>query len=69
MEKRTKKISVNLTEDQYQLIDWIARETRRSISEVAALILIDNAQLLFNEMQVQGEWERPQFTPHNKPIE
>lgn len=66
--KKDKKISINLTQEQYQLIEWLARETRRSISEVAALILIDNAQLLFNEMQVPGKWYKPQFIPHNKPI-
>lgn len=66
MAKRTKKISVNLTEEQYQIIDWLARHTRRTMSEIAALILVDNAQQLFNEMQPKGEWFIPQFVPSQK---
>lgn len=68
MGKRTKKISVNITEEQYQIIDWLARQTRRSVSEIAALILVDNSQQLFNEMQPKGEWFIPQFIPSSKPI-
>lgn len=63
MDKRTKKISVNLTEEQYQVVEWLARQTRRSISELAALILIDNAQQLFIELQPQGELLQPRFIP------
>lgn len=69
MGKRTKKISVNITEEQYQIIDWLARQTRRSVSEIAALILVDNSQQLFNEMQPKGEWFIPQFIPTQKPID
>ena len=68
MAKRTKKISVNLTEDEYNVIDYLARHTRRSVSEVAALILVDNSQKLFEEMQPKGEWVIPQFIPSQEPI-
>ena len=68
MAKRTKKISVNLTEDEYNVIDYLARHTRRSVSELAALILVDNSQKLFEEMQPKGEWFIPQFIPSQEPI-
>lgn len=68
MAKRTKKISVNLTEDEYNVIDYLARHTRRSVSELAALILVDNSQKLFEEMQPKGEWFFPQFIPSQEPI-
>lgn len=64
MPKRTKKISINLTEEEYNLIQWLATKERRSISELAALILMDNAQLLFNEKQPSAKWETPTFVPH-----
>lgn len=68
MAKRTKKISVNLTEEEYNVVDYLARQTRRSLSEIAALILIDNSQRLFEEMQPKGEWYIPQFVPSQKVI-
>lgn len=67
MAKRTKRVSVNLTEDQFVILDWLARHERRSISELAALILVDNSQRLFEEKQPQGEWFIPTFVP-TKPI-
>ena len=66
MEKRTKKISVNLTEEQYNLIQWLATQERRTVSEIAFLILMDNAQQLFDERQPKGEWNIPQFVPSQK---
>jgi len=66
MEKRTRKVSVNLTEEQYQMLEWLATHERRSISELAALILMDNAQLLFDEKQPKGEWFIPTFVPSSK---
>ena len=68
MAKRTKKISVNLTEEQYAILDWLARHERRSVSELAALILVDNSQRLFEEKQPKGEWFIPTFIPTPKPI-
>ena len=63
MAKRTKKISVNLTEEQYKIIEWIAKRTRRTISDVASLILVDNSRELFREMQPKGEFITPKFIP------
>lgn len=63
MAKRTKKISINLTEEEYDLVQWLATQERRSISELAALILMDNAQLLFNEKQPSSKWEIPSYIP------
>lgn len=63
MTKRTKKISVNITEEQYQTLEWLAIHERRSLSELAALILVDNSQRLFEQKQPQGEWEIPSFIP------
>lgn len=68
MAKRIKKVSINLTEEEYQLLEWLAKKERRSISELSSLILMDNAQLLFNEKQEQGEWFIPQFIPSPKAI-
>ena len=66
MEKRTKKISLNLTEEQYNLIQWLATKERRSVSELAFLILIDNAAQLFAQRQEKGEWETPTFCPNKE---
>ena len=66
MGKRTKKISINLTEEQYQLLEWLAQNERRSLSELASFILVDNAQLLFLEKQPKGEWSIPTFVPSPK---
>ena len=63
MAKRTKKISVNITEDEYKILEWLARHERRSVSELAALILVDNSQRLFEEKQPKGEWFIPIFVP------
>ena len=68
MAKRTKKVSINLTEDEYKIIEWLSRRERRSISEISYLILVDNAQQLFEEKQEDGEWCMPQFSPSPKPI-
>lgn len=63
MEKRTKKVSVNITKEQYELLEWLATKERRSVSELAYLILMDNAQQLFIEKQPKGEWEIPSYCP------
>lgn len=63
MAKRNKKVSINLTEEEYRILSWLASHTRRSISEIAALILVDNAQELFREMQPKGELSIPKFVP------
>ena len=69
MAKRTKKISVNLTEEEYNVIEWLARQHRRTVSEIASLILVDNSQRLFEEMQPKGRWSKPQFIPSPIPLD
>lgn len=63
MEKRTMKVSINLTQEQYETLQWLATQERRTISELAALIVVDNSQRLFLERQPQGRWEIPTFCP------
>ena len=55
------KISVNLTKGQYDTLEWLATQERRSISELAYLILVDNSQRLFNQRQPQGKWKKPTY--------
>ena len=55
MGKRTKKISINITEEEFQLLEKLASHERRTISELASLILMDNALLLYGEMQPKGK--------------
>lgn len=62
--KKTKKISINLTQEEYNLIQALANMERRSISELSALILVDNAQQLFISRQERGEMKVAHFTPH-----
>ena len=66
MAKRDMKISINITQDEYKILEWLASHERRSISELAALIVVDNAYQLFNEKQPKGEWSIPTFIPINK---
>ena len=61
MAKRTKKVSINLTEEEYQLLEKLALHERRSISELAALIVVDNALLLYGEMQPRGRLSQTIF--------
>lgn len=64
MEKKTKKISINLTQEEFNLIQALANIERRTISELSALILVDNAQQLFLNRQGKGEMKIAHFTPH-----
>ena len=66
MEKRVKKVSINLTQEQYDTLCWVADAERRSISELAALIVIDTTQMMFIDKQPKGTWERPKFIAPNK---
>lgn len=66
MAKKTKKISINLTEEEYRVIELLSIRERRSISEISALILVDNSLLLFQQTQTIGEWNKPIFIPGAK---
>lgn len=61
MGKRTKKVSINITEEEYQLLEKLASHERRSVSELASLILMDNALLLYGEMQPKGKMSKVVF--------
>lgn len=61
--KKTKKVSINLTEEQYNLLNALARMERRSISELAALIVVDNTEILYQQRQPKGTWEVARFVP------
>ena len=63
MGKREKKISLNLTIEQFNMLEELARLERRPISELAALILCDNVEVLFLERQQHGEMKKATFTP------
>lgn len=65
MAKRTKKISINLTEDEFNLLATLARVERRSISELAALIIVDTSQQLYFEKYGKGNLEVAHFYPSN----
>ena len=42
MNKRIKHITLNLTDEQYKSIEYIAEQQKRKIADAAYLILIDN---------------------------
>ena len=62
--KKTKKISINLTEEEFNVVQWLATQERRTISEMVALIVVDNSQRLFEERQPKGEWKKAHFCPN-----
>lgn len=44
---RDKKVSINITQDEYDVLERLAQRERRSVSELASLIVVDNSiQLL-----------------------
>lgn len=51
-QKKNKQVNISLDDDDYILLKTIAMLERRSISDIARLILIDNARLLYNERYV-----------------
>lgn len=66
MAKKTKKISINLTEEEYRVVELLSQYERRSISELCALILVDTSLVLFQQRQAKGEWAKPSFNPGSK---
>ena len=59
--KRNNKVSINLTQEQYDLLKALANLERRSVSELAALIVIDNSQALFLKRQEKGKMTQARF--------
>lgn len=64
--KRKNHITINLNDDEYNLIKKLAAADRRSVSDIAYLILIDNALLLYQSKQGNAEFKPAQFIPLNK---
>lgn len=51
-QKKNKQVNISLDDDDYILLKTIAMLERRNISDIARLILIDNARLLYNQKYV-----------------
>ena len=51
-QKKNKQVNISLDDDDYALIKTIAFLERRSVSDIARLILIDNAKKLYNDKYV-----------------
>lgn len=62
--KKNKKVSINLTEEQFDLLNALARMERRSVSELVALIVVDTSQVLFLDKQEKGTMEVVRFVPN-----
>ena len=63
--KKNKHILINLTENDYNIINTLARLLRRSVTELASLILIDNANRLFIEYHANDNLKPARFIPSN----
>lgn len=63
MAKRNKKITINITEEYYKMLEHLAKGERRSNSELAALILCDNVQELFLQNQKHGDFKKVEYIP------
>ena len=64
--KKTRKISVNLTEDDYSMIEKLANLERRTVAELCALILVDNAWQLWLQKNSTTTLEKATFVPFQK---
>ena len=62
-QKKLKQVNISLTEDDYLILKTIALYERRSISDIARLILVDNALLLFKE-KYNNDFKKAHFIPH-----
>lgn len=65
MDKKTKHITINLSQSDYDMINKLAVLLRRSVSELASLILIDNASKLFIEYHYKDNLKPALFIPSN----
>jgi uncharacterized protein (DUF1778 family) len=63
--KRKNHITINLNDDEYNLIKKLAAADRRSVSDIAYLILIDNAMQLYQSKQ-SAEIKPAYFIPLKK---
>ena len=63
--KKVYQINISLCEDDYLIIKSLALYDRRTISDIARLILIDNAKILYNHNCVKITPAK--FTPGRLP--
>jgi hypothetical protein len=59
--KKNKKVSINLTEEEFDLLNALAKLERRNISELAALIVVDTSRAMFLDKQEKGTLEVAHF--------
>lgn len=59
--KKTNKVSINLTQEQFNTLKALANIERRTISELAALIVVDTSETLFLSHQEKGELKQVRF--------
>ena len=69
--KRQKHILINLTEDQYNAINLIAKKTRRKIADVAYIVLTDSIEkIILNYIDEKNAgFKKMHFDPFNDYIE
>ena len=65
-QKRNKHITINMTLDEYNQLSTLARLLRRSISELASMILIDNCNRLFIEYHYKDNFKPVLFIPESE---
>lgn len=65
--KRNKHILINLTEDQYNAINLIAKKTRRKIADVAFIMLTDSIEkIIINYIDEKNSgFKKMYFDPFN----
>lgn len=67
--KKSKSITIHLTEEVAQLVEYNAREERRPIAQLLALWVEDVARVETMKKTDKGTtWEAPQYAPLPKVI-
>jgi hypothetical protein len=68
-EKKTETITIRITKEIAQLIEYNAREERRKPAELVALWVEDVAKVETMKKTDKGtQWTRPQYAPELPPI-
>ncbi len=62
--KKTEHITINLTVEEYDYIKALAKIERRSITEIAKLILVDNAIKLFLDIHTNNDFKPAKYIPN-----
>ena len=63
--KRDNKVCINLTQEQFDVLQALAKMERRTLSELAALIVVDTSLCMFLDHQQKGTFEQARFCPNN----